>query len=328
MARPLRIEIPDGVYHVTSRGLARRLIVRDDQDRLRWLELLDAVAARRRWRVFAWVLMDNHFHLFLRTPQADLSAGMHDLNSGYATRFNRRHRRSGPLFQGRFKAILVQRDYHYWELTRYIHLNPVRAGMVKRPERYVWGSCRFYINANGAPAWLAWEEVLREHGRKMGRARRGYMRFLADGITSPPESPMLDATASTVLGSKSFVAKVRDWLEERLPDRDVPVSRELRRRVDVDSVIAAVSRAFGVEESDICRPRKWGNEGRAAAIYLCRKLTDEPIGTLGERFGGVCGQAISKTAAQAAGRIRRDRGMGKIVQACENALLKKQKVEI
>ena len=104
MARPLRIEIEDGVYHVTTRGWERRRIVRSDRDREDWLELLDQVVTRCGWRVFAWVLMTNHFHLFVRTPEANLSAGMHDLNSGYASLFNRRYRRAGSLFQGRFKG--------------------------------------------------------------------------------------------------------------------------------------------------------------------------------------------------------------------------------
>ena len=108
MARPLRIGVPGGEYHVTCRGLERRAIVRDDADRARWLSLLSDVADRREWRVLAWALMANHFHLFVRTPAADISAGMHDLNSAYAGIFNRRHRRVGPLLQGRFGGDLPQ----------------------------------------------------------------------------------------------------------------------------------------------------------------------------------------------------------------------------
>lgn len=108
MARPLRIEFEDGLYHVTVRGWERRQIVRCDRDREDWLRLVDKTVTRCGWRVFSWVLMSNHFHLYLRTPQPNLSAGMHDLNSGSASLFNRRHRRSGSLFQGRFKAILVE----------------------------------------------------------------------------------------------------------------------------------------------------------------------------------------------------------------------------
>lgn len=127
MARPLRIELENGLYHVTSRGWQRWDIVRDDVDRESWLELLERVARRCGWRVFAWVLMTNHWHLFPRTPQPNLSAGMHDLNSGYASRYNRRHQRVALLFQGRFQAILVEDESHAAGLSRYIHLNPVRA---------------------------------------------------------------------------------------------------------------------------------------------------------------------------------------------------------
>ena len=107
MARPLRIDIPQGVYHVTSRGLERRAIVRDDGDRRKWEQLLDAVVSRCQWDVFAWTLLDNHFHLSLRTPEANPSAGMHDVSSGYVSALNRRHGRCGPLFHGRFRAVLV-----------------------------------------------------------------------------------------------------------------------------------------------------------------------------------------------------------------------------
>jgi len=166
MARPLRIEIEDGLYHVTSRGWERCVIVHDDADREEWFKLLDRVARRYGWRFFAWVLMDNHFHLFLRTPNGDLSAGMHDLNSGYASWFNRRHHRVGSLYQGRFKAILVEDASYAWTLSRYIHLNPVRAKMVTRPEDHVWSSYRYFLRARDAPDWLDWQTVLDEMGEE------------------------------------------------------------------------------------------------------------------------------------------------------------------
>ena len=165
MSRPLRIEIENGIYHVTSRGWERRAIVRDDRDREEWFKLLDRVVIRFGWRFFAWVLMNNHFHLFFQTPEANLSAGMHDLNSGYATWFNRRHRRVGALYQGRFKAILVEDESYCWTLSRYIHLNAIRAKMVKRPEDYAWSSYRHYLKARQAPEWLDWRAVLAEIGK-------------------------------------------------------------------------------------------------------------------------------------------------------------------
>jgi len=321
MARPLRIEMPDGVYHVTSRGLERRAIVTDDADRRKWVGLLDAVATRRRWRVLAWVMMDNHCHLFLRTPDGDLSAGMHDLNSAYVTAFNRRHERCGPLLQGRFKAILVERDFHYWELSRYIHLNPVRAGLAERPEQHPWGSYRQYRATHTAPDWLAWEEVLGAHGRTLRAAQREYARFLAAGVASPPDSPLKDAVASTLLGSAGFVERMRDWLAGRLPDREVPAARQLRPTIGIEAIEAAVCRTFGVDPQTLRRRRSRRNDARAVALYLCRKLTGHPIALLGERFGGVSGQAVSLMAAEFAERLRRDRHLAHQVRECEATIV-------
>jgi REP element-mobilizing transposase RayT len=132
MARELRYDFPDTLHHVTNRGLERRDIVRDVKDRKEFVRLLGRVAVRYRWRVFAWVLMNNHCHLFFRMPTASLSSGLHDLESGYATLFNQRHDRSGPLFQGRFHDVVVENASHCLELSRYIHLNPRRAGLVHR----------------------------------------------------------------------------------------------------------------------------------------------------------------------------------------------------
>jgi len=325
MARPLRIEIADGVYHVTSRGLERRAIVRDDADRRKWVELLDRVAVRRRWRVFAWVLLDNHFHLFLRTPDADLSAGMHDLNSGYAASFNVRHGRRGPVLQGRFRAILVERAVHDWELSRYVHLNPVRAGMVARPQDHPWGSGRFYLTADDAPEWLAWEEVLAKHGRTMRAARREYARFLADGLASPPVSPLTRAVASTLLGSAGFIERMRAWLHGRLPDRDVPAARALRTRLGVEEIEAVVCREFGVSVQCLHERGRWHNEARAVAAYLGRKWTGLLVRTLGERLGGVQGPQASKMAAQVRDRLPRDRRLARRVSRCDAALMEKEK---
>ena len=162
MARPLRIEVErrtlpcHGTWFGNGGG-----IVRSDRDREDWLRLLDKTATRCGWRVFAWVLMTNHFHLYLRTPQPNLSAGMHDLNSGFTpSLFNRRHRRVGSLFQGRFKAILVEDDSHSWELSRYVHLNPVRAKMVDRPEDYRWGSYPAFLDRRKSPRLAGLDQPL------------------------------------------------------------------------------------------------------------------------------------------------------------------------
>jgi len=320
MSRPLRIELPDGLYHVTNRGLERRKIVRDDTDRATWYRLLDRTVVRRRWRVLAWALMENHFHLFLRTPDADLSAGMHDLQSGYASFFNVRHTRRGPLFQSRFRAVLVEAAAHDWELTRYVHLNPVRAGLAARPEDYPWSSARHYLSSRGAPKWLAWQEVLAQHGRTIRTARRAYAHYLAEGLATGPVSPLKDVVASTLLGSDAFVERVREWARDRLPDRDVPAARELRAKVTLEAVEAVVCDVFGVEPEQLHRPRQRGNDARATLAYLARRWTAIPAEELGNRLGGVSGAAISQTVAKVTDRLCTDSALRARARACESAL--------
>ncbi|MBM4037570.1 MAG: addiction module toxin RelE, partial [Planctomycetes bacterium] len=216
MARPLRIELPGAAYYVTSRGLEGQGIVRDEEDCGRWLARLDAVATRRRWRVVAFAVMQSHHHLLVETPEANLSAGMHDLNAGYAMAFNWRHGRHGPLFAGRFKAILIEPGYRYWEISRHIHLNPVRLGHAKRAQDWPFGSCAAYVDGTVlAPAWLRWREVLVGHGATMAEARDAYSRSLAEGVERPGVSPLWAATPGVGLGSPQFVRRLGAWLEGR-----------------------------------------------------------------------------------------------------------------
>jgi REP element-mobilizing transposase RayT len=293
MARPLRVDIPKGVYHVTARGLEKRRIVRDRADRQKWMELLSRVATRRDWQVYAWALLENHYHIFLRVPHADLSHGMHDLNAGYAIVFNRRHRRCGSLFQGRFKGILVQEEYHYWELTRYVHLNPVRAGLVSDPEAYPWSSCGFYFQRRSAPSWLAWEEILGEHGASLGEAELAYRRFLREGLSKDCSSPLDKVTASTLLGSPAFIERMKARLQEGLPEREVPAARKLRVSLAADEVVEAVCTNLNVDRAHVLCKRTRSGRARAIAMYLCRNMTRCALQELGGYFGGVNAQSVS-----------------------------------
>ncbi|HEU4888556.1 MAG TPA: transposase, partial [Thermoanaerobaculia bacterium] len=154
MARPLRIEFAGALYHVTSRGNEQRPIFRANRDRETFLRFLATATHRFGWSITAWVLMSNHFHLVIQTPQPNLSKGMHWLNGTYAGWFNRQYGRSGHLFQGRFKALLVEKESYFTEVIRYVALNPVRAGIVERPESYRWSSYRATAGLESAPDWL------------------------------------------------------------------------------------------------------------------------------------------------------------------------------
>ena len=320
MARPLRIDIPHGIYHVTSRGLERRSIVSDDLDRQRWTDLLGGVASRRDWRLYAWALMDNHYHLFLRVPHADLSQGMHDLNSAYVSMYNRRHRRCGPLLQGRFKGILVQSNYHYWELSRYVHLNPVRAGLVNEPEEYPWSSCALYFRPHLAPVWLDWEEVLLEQCDSLVLAQQSYRAFLKEGSGSEEPSPLSSATASTLFGEPEYVTHIKRLLQGRLPNQEVPAARQLRTSTEVDEVVQSVCKAFGVGKDTLLCKGGRKNLPRAIALYLCCSMTRGSVRELGRYFGGISGQAVSMVSTRIGKKRKCDPQLDGAIRVVEGLL--------
>ena len=160
MSRPLRIEFPGAFYHVTSRGNARQKIHSDDRDRAQFLVTLAGGVDRYAWRCHAYCLMPNHYHLLIETPKPTLSLGMRQLNGLYTQVYNRRHGRVGHLFQGRFKAILVEKEAYLLELLRYVVLNPVRAGLVRRPGAWRWSSYDAFVGAAPCPPWLNMDWVL------------------------------------------------------------------------------------------------------------------------------------------------------------------------
>ncbi|MGH7256385.1 MAG: REP-associated tyrosine transposase [Nitrospirales bacterium] len=205
MARPLRLEFPGAVYHLTSRGNARQRIVRDEADRAAFLTPLGQVVDRFGWRCYAFCLMDNHYHLLVETPQANLSWGMRQLNGVYTQAFNRRHRRVGHLFQGRFKAILVEKEAYLLELCRYVVLNPVRAGVVARPEHWAWSSFRATAGATTAPAWLQVEWVLGQFGSRVREAQGKYREFVRGGRKA--SQPWEQLTGQIYLGREAFVQR-------------------------------------------------------------------------------------------------------------------------
>ena len=206
------------VYHVTSRGNARQDIVRDDRDRMQFLTLLAHVVDRYGWLCHAYCLMDNHYHLLIETPQPNLSLGMRQLNGRYTQVYNRQHARVGHLFQGRFTAILVEKEAHLLELCRYVVLNPVRAKLAPHPRQWAWSSYRATVGETKAPAWLTTDWILGQFGARVGLSRERYRTFVAEGRGGP--RPWGQLTGQIYLGSEAFVA-------QHQPDR---VIRDIPRR--------------------------------------------------------------------------------------------------
>ena len=228
MARPLRFEFPGAIYHVTARGNARNVIFIDDEDRGLFLDCLGEVVARFGWRCHAYCLMDNHYHLLFETPEANLSRGMRQLNGVYTQRFNRRHGRVGHVFQGRFKAIVVDRDSYLLELCRYVVLNPIRAGVIKKIERYAWSNYPATMGLAERPAWLETDWVLGQFAKTRAVARRRYAEFVAEGGSLP--SPWSAVRGQALLGSEAFVEKMRPLLEGVRELKEIPRTQRLLHR--------------------------------------------------------------------------------------------------
>jgi len=223
MSRPLRIEFPNALYHVTARGDRREDIFEDDEDRKLFLETLGEVIDQFNWVCYAWCLMDNHYHLLIQTPDGNLSKGMRQLNGVYTQASNRRHKRVGHLFQGRFKAILVDSDTYLLELSRYVVLNPVRARMVRKPGSWPWSSYRASVGLELAPDWLAVDGLLAQFAKRRSLAQERYAQFVAEGVNA--KSPWDDLKGQVFLGDEGFVKRMQVHLQSGNDDVQIPLAQ-------------------------------------------------------------------------------------------------------
>lgn len=227
MARPLRLEFAGALYHITSRGDRREAIYRDIEDRQQWMEILSQVCERFNWMIHGYCQMTNHYHLLTETVNGNLSRGMRQLNGLYTQKFNRRHHESGHLFQGRYKAILVQKDSHLLELTRYVVLNPVRARMVMRPEDWAWSSYNAMTNAEIERRWLDVDWTLGQFGENRAKAIAAYRQFVMAGKGLP--DPKEQVRHQMFLGNDVFIAEHQQATEK--PEKLCEVSKAHKRSV-------------------------------------------------------------------------------------------------
>jgi len=280
MARPLRLEFPGAVYHITARGNAQQAIFDDDDDRQRFLHLLGREVLQQNWFCYAYCLMDNHYHLLLETPEANLSWGMRRLNGNYGQSYNLRHRQVGHLLQGRYKAILVERESHLMELCRYVVLNPVRASMATRMEKWPWSSYQATVGKVKSPDWLAVDSLLANFSQRKGTARNAYAKFVEEGIGKP--SPWEKLRGQIYLGSEKFM----EMMQERVDNEDLTnVSRAQRQpsRPEADAIIAAVSKAYSISEANVLQRNH--KEAFNAAVYLLRRVGNLPLRRVAEMAG-------------------------------------------
>ena len=275
MARPLRITYPGAFYHVTSRGNERKDIFKSRCDREKFLEYFESAAKRYDAVIHVFCLMDTHYHLLLETPTGNLPQIMRHINGAYTTYFNVKRGRSGHLFQGRYKAILVDIDEYAKELSRYIHLNPVRTKMVKTPEEYEWSSYQFYIGEKKPPEWLYRDFILGYFGKKVSIAQKEYHKFVTALINKKYDNPLDEVVSSTLLGSPDFIAFIKDkFLSGKKPDKGLP----------------ALKTALG----------------RNIKMFLCQRYTDEKLKDIGACFG-IGESGVSQACRRVKDKIRKDK---------------------
>ncbi|MEI6352162.1 MAG: transposase [Verrucomicrobiota bacterium] len=256
MARPIRVEFEGAVYHVTARGNERRLIFRDFEDRKLFLAALEQCVDQHGLRVHGYCLMGNHYHLLVETPRGNLSRAIGWLQTTYTIRFNRRHRRSGHLFQGRFKAHLVEADSYAMELIRYVHLNPVRpknkSASVPAERRealreYRWSSHQSYTGQTSAPGWLCLD-WLSYFGRTRRAAQREYEQFIESAFESVVECPWESLRMGLVLGGDALLERASGLLQAKTGTEEV----EWVARTESAMHRKAVAATLAGEQSERC----------------------------------------------------------------------------
>jgi REP element-mobilizing transposase RayT len=297
VARPLRLEFEGAQYHLTGRGNRRERIFEDERDCARFLEMLERSLSRFRVLLHAFVLMGNHYHLLAQTELPNLGRWMHWLVTSYTVYFNRRHKRVGHLFQGRYNSIVVEAEGYLLPLSRYIHLNPVRGtrlGQGELTERrarlraWRWSSYRGYAGLSRTDGMVSEELIFGELGGPKATCRQRYRRFMESGLVEPMTSPLEEAKWQAILGSENFQQTVHDrlsgWTEKKR--REVKAVRQAGLVVPAERIVSAVARAHDMTIQGVREQRGRDQEAKGVAMTLIWDLCGYSLREIGTMFGG------------------------------------------
>ncbi|MFH0870864.1 MAG: transposase [bacterium] len=275
MARPLRIQFENAYYHVTCRGNARQEIYVQDLDRSVFLRLLARSAEVYQVEVLAYVLMANHFHLLVKTPRANLQEFMRHFNISYTSYFNRAHERTGHLYQGRYKAFLIDADSYLQEVSRYVHLNPLRSqgkarkALAEKKEylrKYQWSSYPTYLSPRAGRSFLQVREILAYFEGDTPEGRKQYRDFVEEGLTRGMENPLERGKGHGIIGSAAFLERMKEgFLSGQPRSREVPAIRKVIGEVEPERILEAVAMEFQVSREDLLQR---GNRGIARPVLM------------------------------------------------------------
>lgn len=319
MARPLRIQYCDAYYHVMNRGNRREDIFITDQDRKVFLDALADSCDTFQVKLISYVMMSNHFHLLVQTPQANLSEFMRHFLVTYTVRFNRRNGRTGHVFQGRFKSLLVDEDEYLLPLSRYIHLNPIRTKQFKKEEfskkceylkKYPWSSFPGYCYLGQRTGNVDYDWFLSTYfGKDTVKGRRQFREYVYHGIEGDVENPFDDVVHQSILGAQDFV----DWVRQKLPrkgQRELPSLKKLQHDIPVKRIISEVAKSSNVEADDLQNRRTKLKDLRRMAMELSYRYSNSKQKEIGAIFG-VDYSTVSQNRVRLKNRIKSNRKLKK-----------------
>ena len=288
MSRPYRLQSQDCFYHITSRGDDRKKIFLSENDYQKFIDYISYAKAKYKFHIYAYCLMPNHYNLLLETTQANISKIMHYLNGSYTTYYNIKRKRSGHLFQGRFKSIVVDKDNYFQELSRYIHLNPVKAKITQQPEAYRWSSYRGYFGKKDPV--LDYERIK----QYLGMDKNQYRQFVLSGLDKPLD-PFKNTYAGFLLGSTQFIKEKLQSLKDQVESKEIAYRDTISESIDLELITQEVGSRYHQEAGELYTVRKKPVFARKIALYLAKRLTCLSNVEIGTRFG-ITYSAVSKAA--------------------------------
>jgi len=316
MARPLRLAFENACYHITSRGNRRENIFYTDKDKSIFLEKLNETFNKHSIVCYAYCLMSNHYHLFIKTPRANISQAMHYLNTSYTNWFKAEHGIIGSVLQGRYKSILVDEDNYGIVLSAYIHLNPLRAGVVEDLRDYKWSSYLNYVKENKRVIdSLDTRVILKQFSEDLRKARILYRRYV--GENKDIKDPLKNSFKGIVLGSKEYVEDILKKIDKLGKKREMPQTRKINTK-RADEIIKGIAKQYNISKEDIIEKKK-GNLFRKLSMYLIKKYTDLTL----EQIGNVYNMdytAVSQSCSRFEREMSGNKRLNKMIKEIEDVL--------
>lgn len=318
MARPLRLEYEYALWHLTARGNDRQDIFRDDVDREQFLLLLSQTVIRFGWQLLAWVLMSNHYHLLAQTPEPNLSRGMHWLNGRYAQWFNRRHGRSGHLFQGRFHGSLVEKESYLFSVARYVVLNPVRAGLVANPADWKWSSYRQTAGLETPDSWLVVDDLLESFGGVGVNGCQEYVRSVAGANGHP--SPWSDRVGQIYLGRREWLVQIAEMVASAPRSREHPRAQLYPARPAIVDILPVVARTFDSTMDQLSSGRREHRSARNVAAFIAFEDGLYRQGDIAVALGMASPNGVGAIVRRCRDALARNEQFAQVVNECRRTI--------